>query len=684
MAKAQPARITTPLPADDLLFLAMDGTEELGRPFTYRIDLLSPKDDIDLEAVLGKEACVALDLPTGGARYFHGYITDVALTGYDGRYVSYRAHLRPWLWFLTRSADCKIFQAKTVPDIIKDVFREHGFSDFKDTLSGTYPTWEYCVQYRETAFNFVSRLMEAEGIYYYFLHEDGKHTLVLADSYSGHEALPGGYGKIPFHSQSESVSEEHVSEWHLTKSVQPGQFAMVDYDFRKPRANLAVNSTVTRDYAHADYAMFDYPGEYDERGEGDAYARARIEELHAQYERVRGGSDARGICAGGLLSLTDHPRTDQNREYLIVASHQHVSLGGYESASEAGLQYQCQFEAVESHTPFRAARLTPRPVIQGPQTAIVVGKSGREIWTDEYARVKVKFHWDRIGKEENCSCWVRVSQSWAGKTWGGIQIPRIGQEVIVDFLEGDPDQPIVTGRVYNADNMPPYALPDMGTISTLKSNSSKGGGGFNELRFEDKKGEEQVFVHAEKNLDIRVKSDRFETIGNNRHLVVEKDKRENVKNDRHEIVGNHHSEEIGGDYNLKIKGKEAKAVTKTLSLTVDGEVVEVFKDSHSEQVTKDYYLKAANIVIEGTSNVTLKVGQSYIAIESGGIKIGTTGKIVLEATDKLEAKGTAGVKIETPANMNLEGMQVEVKGSAQVAVKGSAMVEVSGGLVKIN
>jgi type VI secretion system secreted protein VgrG len=683
MAKAQPARITTALPAEDLLFLAMDGTEELGRPFAYRIDLLSPKDDVDLEALLGKDACVELDQPTGGTRYFHGYVTDVALTGYDGRYVSYRAHLRPWLWFLTRSADCKIFQEKSVPDIIKDVFRAHGFSDFKDTLSGSYPTWDYCVQYRETAFNFVSRLMEAEGIYYYFVHEEGKHTLVLADSYSGHEPLPV-YSTIPFHPQTASVSEEHISEWLLTKSVQPGQFAMVDYDFRKPRANLAVNSTVAREHAHADFEVFDYPGEYDERGEGDAYVRARIEEIHAQYERARGGTDVRGVCAGGLFSLTDHPRDDQNREYLVVASHQHVSLGGYDSAAGEGLQYQCHFEAIEAHTPFRAARLTPRPVIQGPQTAIVVGKSGREIWTDEYARVKVKFHWDRLGKDENCSCWVRVSQSWAGKTWGGMQIPRIGQEVIVDFLEGDPDQPIVTGRVYNADNMPPYPLPDNATMSTFKTNSSKGGGGFNELRFEDKKGEEQVFVHAEKNMDIRVKNDRFETIGHDRHLVVERDKRENVKNDRHELVGNHHNKEIGGDYNLKIKGKEAKSVTKTLSLTVDGEVVEVFKDAHSEQVTKDYYLKAENVVIEGTSNVTVKVGDSYIAIESGGIKIGTTGKIVLEATDKIEAKGTAGVKIEG-AQIDVKGdAQVTVDGGGQATLKSSGIVTVQGSLVKIN
>ena len=691
MQKVQPARFNSPLPPEDLLFLAMEGTEELGRSFVYEIDLLSLKDDIDFEAVLGHDACVELDLPAGGTRYFHGYVTHLAQTGFHGRYISYRAHLRPWLWFLTRSADCKIFQEKTVPDIIKDVFRSHGFSDFKDTLSRSYTTWEYCVQYCETAFDFVSRLMETEGIYYYFTHEEGKHTLVLADSYSGHQTHPG-YEEIRFASQSQSVSDEHISQWRVSKSVQPGTFAMTSYDFTKPRANLAVNSAVSRDHAHSEYEVYDYPGEHDERGDGDSYARARIEELHAQYERVRGTGDARGICAGALFKLTEHPRHDQNREYLIVASRQEFSLGDYESSDEEGFQYECKLKAIESHTPFRSERVTPLPVVQGPQTAIVVGKPDREIWTDEYGRVKVKFHWDRLGKDENCSCWVRVSQAWAGRSWGGMQIPRIGQEVIVDFLEGDPDQPIITGRVYNADNMPPYPLPDNATMSTMKSNSSKGGGGFNELRFEDKKGEEQVFVHAEKNLDIRAKNDRFETIGQNRHLVVEKDKREEVKNDRHEIVGNHHTEEVGGDYNLKVKGKEAKEVTGSLSLTVEGEVVEVFKDKHSEQVTADYYLKAANIVIEGTDNVTVKVGGSYIVIESGGIKIGTTGKIELEATDKLSAKGTAGVKIESPANVDIEGTQVSVKGQAKVSVEGSAqtevkssgIVQVQGSLVKIN
>jgi type VI secretion system secreted protein VgrG len=438
-----------------------------------------------------------------------------------------------------------------------------------------------------------------------------------------------------------------------------------------------VNATVARQHAHAEYELFDYPGEYFERGEGDAYARVRIEEVQSQYERVHGSASVRGICAGGLFTLTDYPRADQNREYLVLATQHALTLGDYESGGGEGLQFDCSFEAMPADTPFRLALVTPKPIVQGPQTAIVVGKAGEEIFSDEFGRIKVQFHWDRQGKaDENSSCWMRVAQMWAGAQWGALSIPRIGQEVMVDFIEGDPDRPIVTGRVYNADNMPPYKQPDHKTKSGIKSRSSKGGGGFNELRFEDLKGEEQVFLHAEKNLDIRVKHDRFETVVNNRHLVVEVDKLEHVKNDRHEKVDHHHSEEIGGDRNLKVTGKEAKAVEGSLSLKVTGDVAEAFKASHSEQTTGDYYLKAANIVIEATSNVTIKVGNSFIAIESGGIKIGTSGQIVLDAKADVKVTGTAGVKVESPAQVGLQG--------TQTSVKGTAMVEVQGALVKIN
>jgi len=324
--------------------------------------------------------------------------------------------------------------------------------------------------------------------------------------------------------------------------------------------------------------------------------------------------------------------------------------------------------------------------VQGVQTAAVVGPKGEEIHTDEYGRVKVQFHWDRYGEaNENSSCWIRVAQVWAGKGWGSIHTPRIGQEVLVDFLEGDPDQPIITGRVYNKDNMPPYELPANKTISGTKSNSSKGGEGFNELRFEDKKGEEQVFVHAEKNMDIRVKNDRFENIDKDRHLTVKNDKFELVENNRSEEVKADHSEKIGKDRHLAVEGKEAKKVTQTLSLTVDGDVSEVFKANHSMQVTDDCYIKGTNICIEATDNITLVVGGSSISIESGGIRIETSGKVEIDAGSSLDTASGANTTIEAGANLTAKASaNAKLEGGAMVDVKAGAMANIKGSLVNIN
>ena len=675
--KNQPVRVKSPF-ADDLIFGGMEGIEELGRLFRYKLELLSPKEDLNLDDLLGKDLTVELDLPSGESRYFHGYVTEFSQTGRHGDYAAYSAVVHPWFWFLTRNSDCRIFQEKTVPDIIQEVFRDRGFTDFKDELKATYRSWEYCVQYRETDFNFISRLMEQEGIYYYFEHEEDKHTLVLSDAYGAHSPMTG-YDRIPYFPPTESARDEHINDWHLSKSVRSGTCAVGAYNFIKPGADLNVSSSILHPHDNEAYEIFDYPGEYFERAEGDRYAGIRMEEIACDYERVRGETDARGVYPGGLFELTDHPRKDQNREYLVISARYNIIAGDYASGRGSGFRYGCSFEAMNSQDAFRSTRITPKPVVQGPQTAVVVGKKGEEIWTDEHGRIKVHFHWDRHDKrDEKSSCWIRVSQAWAGGTWGGMTIPRMGQEVIVDFIEGDPDRPIVTGRVYNGKNVPPYDLPKSKTISTLKSRSSKDATGenFNEIRFEDMKGEEQLFMQAEKNFDLRVKNDRFETIGQNRHMVVDKDKFEHIKNDRHEKVDNHHVEKIGGDMNVTVEGKEAKEVKKSLSLTVHGDVAEVFKKNHSVEVTDDYFIKGTNLVIEGSTNITLKVGKSYIAIEAGGIEIGTTGNVKTDAKQNVDIKGGIGVKIEG-------GVSVDVKG-VKTKIEGSAMAELKGGMVKIN
>jgi len=626
--------IATPLGKDVLLITSMSGTEQLGRPFRFELELSSEDYQIKYADIVGQNVTIRLNLSEDKTRYFNGFVSRFTQTLSAGGLANYRATVVPWLWFLTRTADCRIFQEKTVPDIIEDVFREHGFTDFERSLSGSYRTWLYCVQYRETDFNFVSRLMDK--------HENGKHSLVLADSAGAHEPYPE-LEELEYHPADKGTKiEECISDWVVGTHLQPGSYALKDFDFENTKKDLQARAKVEREHASATFEIYDYPGEYTEvKPDGEDYARKRIEELQAQYEVIRAESDARGVCTGCTFKLIDHPRDDQNKKYLITSADYNINAGEFYSGSQTGGEglYTCSFTAIDATQPFRAARITPKPSIPGPQTAMVVGKSGEEIWTDEYGRVKVQFHWDRYGKaDENSSCWIRVAQVWAGKNWGAMYIPRIGQEVIIEFLEGDPDQPIITGRVYNADAMPPCKLPSEKTKSTLKSNSSKGGGGFNEIRFEDKKGDEQIFIHAEKNLDVRVKNDRFETVINNRHLHVEKDKFEHVDNNRSETVDADHKEEIGKDRHLNVKGKEAKEITGSMSLTVKGDVIEVFKANHSEQTTSDYYLKAQNVVIEGLDNITLSVGESYIAIESSQIEISAP-TIKVEGSSMTEIKG---------------------------------------------
>ncbi len=536
------------------------------------------------------------------------------------------------------------------------------------------------MQYRETDFNFVSRLMEQVGIYYYFDHEDGKHTLVLADSISSHEPFPK-YETVSYVPPGRIAEDrEHLSEWAVEKTVQPGACALNDFNYEKPKSALETRSQVSREHAAAEFEVYDYPGEYGEYDHGETLSRLRVEEFHARHETARGTGDVRGIKVGATFELAEHFRDDQNREYLVTSSTCTLANDAFDSARavrDAGSTFAVSFCAVRSEQPFRTARTTPKPIVQGPQTAIIVGKSGEEIWTDELGRVKAQFHWDRYGKaDENSSCWIRVAQFWAGKNWGAMFLPRIGQEVVVEFLEGDPDRPLITGRVYNGESKPPYALPDNATMSTIKSNSSKGGEGFNEIRFEDKKDEEQIFIHAQKNQDIRVENDSYEWVGHDTHLVVKNDQVEQIENDRQETVDRDHVEEIGRDRHLKVSGKEAVEIAESQSTKVGGDVAEVYESNHSEQTTGDYYVSAENIVIEGSSNITLKVGQSYIAIEAGGIKIGTVGSLETESTGETALKGTSGVKIESPATAELT--------STSTTVNGDAMLTVSGGLVKIN
>lgn len=577
---------------------------------------------------------IRLEMPNKrGTRYFNGFVTRFGYLGTRGlRYGAYRATLSPRLWFLTRTSDCRIFQKKKVPDIIKEIFREQGFTDFKDSLGGSYREWEYCVQYRETDFNFISRLMEQEGMYYYCTHENGKHIVVLADGYGSHGKFPQ-YEQLPYFPPDvhDHRERDHLSEWVSFKQVQPGAYALNDFDFKSPRKNLRAVLNQPKSHALADFEMYDYPGDYVEPGDGNNYSKIRLQELLTQHEIARGRGNAAGLAVGYLFSLTQCPREEQNREYLIVSATHRLESDEYESFSGgaiSGKPYLGEIVAVEAKQPYRAPRVTPKPVVQGPQTAIVVGPKGEEIYTDQYGRVKCQFHWDRHGNaDQDSSCWIRVAQNWAGKKWGSFNLPRIGQ-VIVDFLEGDPDQPIITGRVYNGANMPPYGLPDKKMVSTLKSLSTPGGGGFNEIRLDDTKDKEQIFIHGQYNQDVRIENDSLEWIGNDRHLIVENNQFEQVNGDKHLTVKGSQKEKVGGDKHQQVKGDHNQKVSGALSINVTQDIQEKAGQKYALQAGQIHLKAGMKVVIEAGTQLTIKVGGNFVTIDQSGVTIqGTMVKI---------------------------------------------------------
>ncbi len=623
--------VSTPLGDDLLLFRAMHGHEQLGRAFCFELELLSEDHEIALDAVLGQNISIAVNGYKDDVRYFNGYVTAFKQCASIGRYASFHATVRPWLWFLTQTSDCRIFQHLSVPDIVKSIFREHGFTDFDDALSASYRRWEYCVQYREDDFCFVSRLMEQEGIYYYFDHENGKHTLVLCDSFTSHNPTPG-YAEVPYYPPDEHARRErdHLSVWSIAKQVQSGAYALRDFDFEKPLADLSVKSMMNRKHAFSQFERYDYPGEYAHSGDGETYARGRIEALQAHHEVATGAGNVRGLKAGALFALRKHPRKDHNREYLITSARYALRLDAYEGI-ETGEQpvFHCELDAIDAEQPYRSARSTPKPVVQGPQTAIVVGKAGEDIWTDRYGRVKVQFHWDRYGQaNENSSCWIRVAQMWAGRRWGTQFIPRVGQEVIVDFEEGDPDRPLITGRVYNALNMPPHELPANATVSTIKSNSSKGGQGFNELRFEDKKGAEHVFLHAERDYLCETRHDKREQIGNDAHCITEGHSFTRIQGDSHATTD--------GDTLRHTKGTVSAQVGEDLQIRVAG--------THALDSGNEIHLKAGmTVVVESGANITIQTATGSIDMNGGGISL-TCGASTLNV-------GPAGIYSSIPIRL---------------------------------
>ena len=599
----------SPLGEDALLLTRMRGREGISQLFQFDLELLSENPALDFSDIVGKNVTIRVNQLDHTDRFFNGIVSRFAQAGGGETFTAYRAEVVPWLWLLTRTADCKIFQMMQAPDIIMQVFGTYGLSNVSNRLSGTYPELEYCVQYRETDFNFVSRLMEQFGIFYFFEHTNGSHTLVLADSNGTFEACPT-QSTVRYQTTLGATrgDEDVITGWTQEREMRSSRYSLMDFNFKTPALNLQANvASVLPPPAGMSFELYDYPGEYVVKDVGENLATVRIEEEEAATVLTQGAGNCRSFTSGYTFTLEEHPRGDVNQTY-ILRSIEHIAAEGYGSGtSEGGFSYSNHFACLPLSVRYRSQRVTPKPVIQGLQTAVVCGVPGSEIWVDNYGRIKVQFHWDRFGtRDENSSCWIRVSQTWAGKRWGFVFLPRIGMEVLVGFLEGDPDQPMVMGAVYNADQSQPYTLPDYKTRSVIRTDSTMGGGKCNELRFEDLAGLEEFYMHASREMNIHVKEDRHETVEGHRHLEVYKDRVETVGQNIYRKVATDDVGVVGQDLTRKIGGD--------LALKVGGSV--------SEDAGMNISLKAGmNVVIEAGVMITLKAGGSFITVGPSGVAI---------------------------------------------------------------
>ena len=610
---------------EDLLFRSLHATEALGRLASYDLQLLSPRADIDLDEILGQNVTLTLVLEDDRSRHVNGYVTRFSQGGRSGRFTCYSATVRPWLWFLARTSDCRIFQEMTVPQILEQVFADHAVAEVRTDLIGRYRTRSYCVQYRESDFDFISRLMEEEGIYYYIEHGKGHHTVVLVDATGKHAAAPG-CETLPFVSLEQAVRPglHRITGWSIDREIQAGVYAHDDYDPERPGVELRTRKSMVRRHQRGDYEIYDYPGRYLQREDGTHLAGIRIDELATRFETASATTHSPELTVGATFTLQAHPRADQNREYLVVSAEYDLTAASHEAAGQTvASEYQCRVRALSTAQQFRPARTTRKPFVQGPQTAVVVGASSDGVHTDAQGRVKVQFHWDRYGKkDENSSCWVRVSSPWAGKGWGVLHVPRIGQEVIVDFLEGDPDQPIVTGRVYNAEQLPPFDLPAGALVSGTRSRSAKGAG-YNEISMDDTAGDERITIHAQHDLSTTVQHDETHTVATGRQTV-------SVKGDAALAVqSGHRSVTVeSGDYKASAVGVNIGAST-----------LATFHAPHAVvHGTDQCHVGSKAVTVNGTTMLDIvgpkiNVGDGEIRISGTKITIaGPAGSVVLDDT----------------------------------------------------
>lgn len=706
---------------DGMALMSATGYEELGRLFHFDLELVVNLDALGPADLVGKS--ITLEVNTyADKRYFNGIVTRMGFLGGeyndDGEplHFKYFASLDPWLWQLTQTNDCRIFQNQTAKDIVEAVFRDSGMTDYEFRTQGTFPQREYCVQYRESDFSFVSRLLEEEGIYYFFVHENGLHKMILTDDTAQAEPCPA-YSTVQYRPESAlRVSDDDaLTHWTTVSSLEPSGYATTDYDFKKPNVVLKTVSFRELDYSYTvpEPEVFDYPGGYYEIPDGQTYSDTRLQEMQTQSLKTLASGPHRGIYPGHVFTLTDHPteRFCQNK-HLVCRIHYNIQNANYGlvgSTGDTGRLFRCEIELLEldaeDSVQFRPQRTTPRPVISGVHSAVVVGPSSDEIYCDEYGRVKVQFHWDRYGSfDENSSCWIRVSQVWAGQDWAAMHIPRIGQEVLVSFLEGDPDRPVITGRVYNQDQMPPYPLAGNKTQSGIKSRSTPGGGpgNYNELMMEDKKGSELLNIQAEKDENILVKNDKTENVGHNETIQIGNDREETVGHDETITVKNNRLETVMVDETLNVLNNRVRNVSNNETVTVS------MMRSHNVGINEAIVIGGAQEVDVGLfqqlgvggyqtvdvgasrdvsvgSNQSHQVSGNWNVNVDGNFENKVDGNVVFDAGDSITLKcGGASIVLKSDGTIEIKGNNITVKGSGTIEMKGGSGIVMSAPSIKEN
>ncbi len=674
-----PVQVTTPF-SDVLVVRSFHAEERVSGLFRFSLEMICENADLAFTSIVGQGVTVSIALVSGGPRYFHGVCTRFVQAGTFQGVTTYHAELRPWLWMLTLAQDCRIYQNLAVPDLVQALFKELGFTDFKVSLTGTYAAREYCVQFRESTFDFVSRLLEEEGISYWFTHASGAHTLVLADDPSAFADLPDLPTAQYANSTTGAQPQDTVGRCTLEQRVVTGSVAVDDYNFETPATDLY--STV--EGKGGTMLAYDYPGRFLVTADGQTRATVRLDAAEAEATVLRGESGCRAFTPGFAFTLAGHDRSDVNAKYALLSVAHSADQRSYSNA----------FQAIPATVTYRPPRTTPRPRIGGAQTATVVGKSGEEIWTDQYGRIVVQFHWDRQGKsDENSSCWIRVAQGWAGKAWGSVFIPRVGMEVIVSFLDGDPDQPIVSGCVYNAVQTVPYALPGEQTRSTIKSNSSKGGGGFNELRFEDKKDSEEIFMQAQKDLNVTVLNNATETVTQDRTATIQKGNESLTVSEGNRTVtvtkGNDALTVSEGTHTVTVsKGDDTHTISegkRTLAVT-KGDEAHTVGGKRDVKVTGDEtHTNSATFTHKSGGNYTLKVTGDLLIDATGNVTIKAGQGLTLKAGMAFAAEGGTSFSAKAGTSMAIEGgTTLAAKANASTTVESSGIMTVKGSLVKIN